>query len=92
MLNATLLNLSRRLVGGCNSDISPSPDPAADSKVSIILTAFGDKDGTSGETPPYLQALTNQMICKPASPRNLLPNGPGLKPCATKWKRFVRCS
>jgi purine nucleoside permease len=55
--NATLM-ISLLLVGGCNSDGSPSPDPA-DAKVSIILTAFGDKDGTFGETQPYLQALTN---------------------------------
>jgi purine nucleoside permease len=36
-------------------------------KVSVILTAFGDKDATFGETQPYLKALTERVDRTPDS-------------------------
>ncbi len=43
-------------IGGCNNDNSSNP---VDSRVSIILTAFGD--ASSGETLPFLKVLENRV-------------------------------
>ena len=43
---------------GCSNSVSATLEkPTA----SIILTAFGDKDATFGETQPYLRALENKV-------------------------------
>lgn len=49
---------------GCDKTASPSPETP---KASIILTAFGDKDATFGETQPFLKALKNKVDRTPES-------------------------
>ena len=41
-------------LAGCEKAAPPAPGKP---KVSIILTAFGDKDATFGETQPFLKAM-----------------------------------
>ena len=46
-------------LAGCEK--AAPPPPPEKPKVSIILTAFGDKDATFGETQPFLKAMKNNV-------------------------------
>ena len=52
-------------LAGCEK--AAPPPPPEKSKVSIILTAFGDKDATFGETQPFLKAMKNNVDRTPES-------------------------
>jgi purine nucleoside permease len=55
-LKLLLISAGLLAIGGCNNDNSSNP---VDSRVSIILTAFGD--ASSGETQPFLNVLENRV-------------------------------
>ncbi len=57
-LQFTFLSTLFLLLGGSVNAASSIPVKAG---VSIILTAFGDKDATFGETQPFLTALKNKV-------------------------------
>ncbi len=56
------------LTAACVAVPPAAPQPGdALSQVSVILTAFGDKDATYGETQPFLKALTDRIDRTPDS-------------------------